>query len=132
MTELLKLLGDLPEVDFPAGTTLIKQSDSLDRIYVLKQGEVRITKDGTSICTISSEGSAFGEISALLGVKSTASVTTTRDSTLAVIEHPLDELTQHPEITLEIARLLAHRLRWLTMTYAEEIDDGESVFWAGR
>ncbi len=132
MTKLLELVGDAPVASFAKGETILRQGDPVDRIYVLREGGVHITKDGTSICSIDRPGSAFGEIATLLDIRSTATVTTNRESTFAVIENPLDSLRHQPAITLELAKLLAHRLRWLTMTYSEEIDDGESVFWASR
>ena len=132
MTSLLEMAKDAPVLSIETGEVLLQQGDPADRIFVLKQRAVHITKDGTSICTIKSPGSAFGEIATLLGIPSTATVTATMDSSFVVIENPLASLKQNPEFSLELAKLLAHRLRWLTMTYSEEIDDGESVFWASR
>ncbi|MCH7225572.1 Crp/Fnr family transcriptional regulator [Haloferula sp. A504] len=132
MTSLLEIAKDAPVVSIPKGDVLLQQGKVGNRIFILKQGAVHITRDGTSICTIKSPGSAFGEISTLLGIPSTATATATADSSFVVIDNPLDTLKQNPEFCLEIAKLLAHRLRWLTMTYSEEIDDGESVFWASR
>jgi hypothetical protein len=34
--------------------------------------------------------------------------------------------------TLEIARLLAHRVNWMTYNYVKEMDDGDSAFWRTR
>jgi CRP-like cAMP-binding protein len=56
----------------------------------------------------------MGEISALLGSASTASVVAARDSTVHVVDRASTAVRQHPELTYAIAQLLARRLAALT------------------
>jgi len=132
MTKLLEMLGDVASETFAEGTVLIRQDQPFGRILILEEGEVEIVKGDVPIYKISKEGSTFGEMSALLDVKSTATVVATRESRFRVIESPKEYLAENAGATLEIARLLAHRVRWLTVNYANEIDDGDSVFWRYR
>jgi CRP-like cAMP-binding protein len=132
LSPLLEMLRDAPEAVFEPGQTVIREGGDLHRLYVLAEGEIELVKGHTPVCKISKAGSTFGEMSALLGVKPTASVVATRRCTFKVMDSPADYLSTHAPATLEIARLLAHRVRWLTASYAAEIDDGESVFWRHR
>ncbi|MEM1084839.1 MAG: cyclic nucleotide-binding domain-containing protein [Verrucomicrobiota bacterium] len=132
MTKLLEVLRDVPEVTFEPGHILIKKGKDHRPLYILKEGEVEVQRDGTPICRISYTGSAFGEISALLKIKPTATVITTKPSTFAVVEDPETLFASNAEATLEIAKLLAHRLNRLTYDYIAELDDEDSIFWSGR
>jgi CRP-like cAMP-binding protein len=132
MPQLLDTLGQAPVVDFSPGHVLIEENRPTDTLFVLEEGEVKIVKGGTEICRIAKRGSMFGEISALLDVKPTASVITVKPSKFRVIGDSAAFLASNIETTLEIARLLAHRVRWLTVHYADELDDGESAFWRYR
>lgn len=134
MTKLLEILkpDEASEVVFQPGETLIVEGTDTDKLYVLKDGEVEVLKNRTPVCSISRKGAAFGEVSALLNSKSTATVIVRKPSTFAVVDQPKTLLENNIAVTLEIARLLAHRVNRLTFDYIEELDDGESVFWANR
>ena len=132
MTSLIDSLKDAPELTFAPGDVIIKQGGDLNRIFVLVDGEVEVVKGDVPLYKISKVGSTFGEMSALLGIKPTASILAEKASTFKVIENPEEFLSQHASATLEVARLLAHRVRWLTINYAAELDDGESIFWRNR
>ncbi len=129
LSRLLELCENSPEIEFEPGKLIIEQDRPLGHLFILVEGEVEIVKDGTKICRISKGGSAFGEMSALLGVHPTASVLAVKKSRLVAVEDSVAFLSKNIEVTLEIARLLADRVRWLTVNYAEEIDDGDSAFW---
>ena len=128
----MELFKEAPLMECSPGETLIEEGKPLEKLLILKEGEVAVVKGGTQICKIAKSGSTFGEMSVLLGVKPTASVVASKPSTLLVVEDAAGFLSGHIEATLEIARLLAHRVRWLTHTYAEELDDGDSALWRYR
>lgn len=132
MAKLLQLLRDKPEIVVESGTPLITQNSPVDKLYVMKEGEVEVLRDRTPVCSISRPGSAFGELSALLDAKATATVIARKPSTFIVVEEPRKLLESNLEFTLEITRMLAERLSRATFDYIEELDDGESVFWANR
>jgi hypothetical protein len=93
---------------------------------------VEVRRDHNTVCKIAKRGSAFGELAALLGVVPTASVLATKASTLRVLEDAATFFQTNHAATLEIARLLAHRVNWMTYNYVKEMDDGDSVFWRSR
>jgi CRP-like cAMP-binding protein len=123
MSRLLELAGDAPEVEFAPGDVIIQEGRPLKELFFLKAGEVEIHRDFTVIGNITKKGSALGEISALLGLPSTASVIARKPCTFIVIPDGAAFLAANHEATLEIARLLAQRLNWMTGTYVEQIYD---------
>jgi CRP/FNR family cyclic AMP-dependent transcriptional regulator len=123
MSKLLELAGDVPELKFAAGDVIISEGKALADLYLLKDGEVEIRRDFMSIGKISKVGSALGEISALLGVPPTATAVALTPCTFAVVKDAAAFVTGNHEVTLEIARNLAHRLSWMTHTYVEQIYD---------
>jgi CRP-like cAMP-binding protein len=76
-----------------------------------------------SIGKISKKGSALGEMSALLGIAPTATAIALTPCTFAVVKDASAFVCDNHEVTLEIARNLAHRLSWMTRTYVEQIYD---------
>ncbi len=123
MSRLLELAGNAPEVEFVPGDVIIKEGQPLKELYLLKKGEVEIHRDFTTIGNITKKGSALGEMSALLGMAPSASVIALTPCTLVVIPDGAAFLAANHEATLEIARLLAQRLNWMTGTYVEQIYD---------
>jgi CRP-like cAMP-binding protein len=132
MPSFLEIAADAPAVHFAPGEVIIKEGRPLTRLYILQDGEVEVRRDHTTVCNISKQGSAFGELSALLGVVPTASVIASKPATLRVVEDAAAFFEGNHAATLEIARLLAHRVNWMTYNYVKEMDDGDSVFWRSR
>lgn len=120
MTRLLELLGDTQAQEFKPGTVLIAENQPAGPLYILVEGQVEITREGVEICKISTPGSSFGEMSALLGIRPTATVTVAQPSKLIAIENPLEFLSENSQATLEIAKLLAYRVNWITLNFAHE------------
>lgn len=123
MSRLLELAGDAPEIHFAAGDVLIQEGVPFPDLYILKQGEVEIRREMLSIGKISKKGSALGEMSALLGIAPTATAIALTPCTFAVVKNASAFVCNNHEVTLEIARNLAHRLAWMTRTYVEQIYD---------
>jgi CRP/FNR family cyclic AMP-dependent transcriptional regulator len=132
MPSFLDFAADASEIRFAAGEIIIKEGQSLTRLFILQDGEVEVRRDHTPVCKISKQGSAFGELSALLGVVPTASVIASKPTAMRVIEDAAAFFEGNPAATLEIARLLAHRVNWMTYNYVKEMDDGDSSFWRSR
>src|SRR5690606_6210881 len=58
--------GEQPWLKFdwyPAGHELVPQGGKLGKLFVLKQGEVEIERDGVFVNAISQPGAIFGEMS---------------------------------------------------------------------
>ena len=117
---------------FPAGYVLIPQGDKLGKLFVLREGEVQIERDGTYISSTGQPGSIFGEMSLLLEKPHTATVAAVSEVECYVIEDALRVLEAHPAWTLQIARLLAQRVNSTTAALMEarpgrDDEDGERL-----
>jgi CRP-like cAMP-binding protein len=134
MNTLLDLVKDAPELEFAAGDTLILQGNPLSDLYILKEGEVEVLRNNFPVCKIKSPGSCFGELSALLGTESIATVVATEPTTMVVLKDAASFLAGNHAATLEVARLLAHRVRWMTSRGFDDDDDLDEnyLFWRSR
>ena len=106
----LRHVGSHPGRSFEAGDTVIAQGESCGKLYVLVSGAVEIVRDDVRLAKSSEPGVIFGEMSALLGAPASATVKALVPAVLSVIEKPRDFLITHPEESLYVAELLAHRL----------------------
>jgi CRP/FNR family transcriptional regulator, cyclic AMP receptor protein len=104
---------------FPAGHVLVPQGGKLGKLFVLRQGEVEIERDGTFISSTSQPGAIFGEMSLLLDIPHSATVRAISDIEVFVIDDALRVLEANPGWTLQIARLLARRVNATTAMLAE-------------
>lgn len=111
---LQQLCSDLPAVSVPAGIDLIDEGAAGGRLFVLLDGTVRVRRGNIELATIDEPGAVFGEMSLLLGLPSTATVSTATDSRLYVIEDGASLLNGCPEIVLHLCRLLALRVHLLS------------------
>lgn len=98
---------------------------------------MEIRRNRAPICRIHSRGSCFGELSALLGVETLATVVVTKPSTFVVVKDAASFLSENHAAALEVARLLAHRIRWMTLrdpnpAADDDENDDDSLFWRSR
>src|SRR5262245_26744921 len=114
MNDVLAMCSDLPELRLEGREVLIEEGARADRLYVLKSGAFEVVRNGVRVVTISEPGAFMGEISAMLGSVSTASVVAARDSTVHVVDSASTAVRERPELTYAIAQLLARRLAALT------------------
>ncbi|HHY51102.1 MAG TPA: Crp/Fnr family transcriptional regulator [Alphaproteobacteria bacterium] len=116
---------------FPAGHVLVPQGGKLGKLFVLRQGEVEIERNGTFINSTSQPGAIFGEMSLLLDIPHSATVRAVTDIEVFVIEDALRVLEANPGWTLQIARLLAQRVdattRLLAESQQQEVADGQRL-----
>lgn len=105
---------------FEAGAVLMEEQEASDRLLVLIEGEIAVTKGGTEVARITEPGSVFGEISALLAVPTSARVVA-RDTVRAYeIQNASKFLRTSNDLVLHTARILARRLADAT-TYLADI-----------
>ena len=97
-----------------AGMTLIEQGGRTGQLYVLKEGQLEVIRDGKHVSTIKTPGAIVGEMSVLLDMPQSASVRAVTNVELYVIDNAIDVLHTHPEWLLQIARLLAQRVNATT------------------
>lgn len=121
----LKLLAFTSDrVSYDVGEALFQQGDAGDAAYVVLDGKADILVD-TSTGPIKvaevEKNSIVGEIAILCDVSRTATVKTTTSLEALRIrkDHFLKLLTDFPEITIEIMRVLADRLSHTTSELSE-------------
>ncbi len=106
------------------GMDLIEQGGRTGRLYVLREGELEVLRDGRHITTIKTPGSVIGEMSVLLEVPQTATVRAVSEVDYFVIDNAIEVLRSHPDWLLQIARLLAKRVKDTTAQLADRTGEG--------
>src|SRR5216684_7078603 len=114
---LAKLGTCLKTAEFPPAEVIVREGAPGVSMYIIKSGlvEVRKKDPGTGIDFLVaqlSEGAAVGEMSLLTGKPRSATVTTVQPTVVFTLTRAdfRNLLTQHPEISLGLARILAERL----------------------
>lgn len=102
--------ADHPEADFDDGEILIREGETSPPLLILLEGTVSVYRGEMRVNRTSEAGALFGEMSALLGIPSSASVIADGKVRALRIEGGLAFLGSEPEIALHAARLLAQRL----------------------
>lgn len=109
------------------GMTLIEQGGKTGQLYVLKEGQLEVLRDGKHVSTIKTPGAVVGEMSVLLDTPQSATVRAITEVEYFVIDNAIDILNSHPDWLLQIARLLAQRVNattaLLTRDKSEEQDN---------
>jgi CRP-like cAMP-binding protein len=111
---------DLPLRTFDTGETVLAEGHRSGMLYVLASGRVEVLKEGVQINVIGERGAFFGEVSVLLDEPHTATVRALEPTTFHVVDEPLVFLRSRPVLALEVARLLARRVHYLT-TYLVDV-----------
>lgn len=111
MERILELCEGLEKVSFAAGEAMFPEGGKTGCLYFLISGAVEVTKGETPITIIREPGAVLGEISILLDQPHTASVEAVEDTTCYVTRGGREFLERHPRIALEVAELLAVRLK---------------------
>ena len=114
---LARLGACLKTAEFPPAETIVREGAPGVSMYIVKSGIVEVRKKdpitGIDFLVAQlSEGAAVGEMSLLTGKPRTATVTTVVPTILFTLTRAdfRNLLTQHPEISLGLARILAERL----------------------
>jgi CRP/FNR family cyclic AMP-dependent transcriptional regulator len=111
---ILKFCDSLPTRPLAPGETLIRLGGADNRLYILKQGELEVSKDGVQISLQNEPGAIYGEVSVLLGVPHTADVAAVTAAEVYTVENADAFLRAHPDITFFVSKLLAQRLKSVT------------------
>ena len=101
---------------FPAGSVLIAEGGKLNTMFVLRSGELEVSRNGVVVTAIRQPGTIFGEMSVLLDAPHSATVRAITPVEVFVIADALSVLEQRPQLLLQIARLLAKRVSNTTAT----------------
>jgi type IV pilus assembly protein PilB len=112
-----KLGSCLKVAEFPPAEVVVREGAPGVSMYIIKSGLVEVRKKdpvtGIDFLVAQlSEGSAVGEMSLLTGKPRSATVTTVQPTVVFTLTRAdfRNLLTQHPEISLGLARIMAERL----------------------
>ncbi len=102
---------------FPRGVRVFHEGDTSDACYIVRSGDLRVTRehsDGRAIALATlASGDIFGELAMLDGGSRSASVETLADSELLAL--PAQDvrrlLAKHPDIAVKLIVALVRRLR---------------------
>ncbi|AWT25282.1 MULTISPECIES: CRP-like cAMP-activated global transcriptional regulator GlxR [Corynebacterium] len=111
------LIEQLDSTTFPRGTTIFDEGEPGDRLYIIISGKVKLARhapDGReNLLTIMGPSDMFGELSIFdPGPRTSAAVCVTEVATATMDSRMLhDWIRAHPEISEQLLRVLARRLR---------------------
>jgi len=96
---------------FHAGETILKEGESSKKVYILKEGSVRVNIGEIELSVLNMPGTILGEIDCLLECGHTASVVAETDTSLFIIDDFLAFLKNNPDNIKNICQLMNNRLR---------------------
>lgn len=114
MDAILDAVKDFPTIVLGPRTALVTEGSRTGRLYVLKQGDLDVLHEGSSVASFGEPGAVIGEMSALLGVPHSATVRTRLGAEVFVIDDPDSFLDDNPRVARYVARMLATRLQKTT------------------
>ncbi len=124
---LVLFVDDLVREEFliqiPAGTEIFKEGEKSRHIYYVAMGQFVVDKGGEKIAEISEDEQFVGEISFLLDIPRSATVTAMTDSLVMAIPAEVFQKTlgENPKFAVELARLLAKRLTSTSQHLAQSL-----------
>ena len=101
--------GALPLATYRAGEAVLDAASTTGRLLILKEGAVKVVKEGVEIARVTEPGAVFGELSALLDQPHTADVHALEDSQFHVASTAVP-LMRDPIMLLYVAKVLARRV----------------------
>jgi CRP-like cAMP-binding protein len=120
MRTVLEMCRGLPERRVEPGQVLLDEGGADKVLYILIAGELEVIKRGTQVNTQSDPGTIFGELAVLLDIPHTAMVRAVKPSRLYVAEDADCFLQSHPDLSYQLAKLLARKLNSIT-TYLVDL-----------
>ena len=114
-------IGDLMTIRrFDSGTTILRQGTSAVALYLILDGQVEVSREpeeGGRAVTLArlNPGDVFGEMAVLDDDTRSSSVVAVELVRCALLSRweLLQELRRHPELSIELIRVLARRIRIL-------------------
>ena len=121
------LINEMETVTFARGTTIFDEGEPGDRLYIIVQGKVKLARhapDGReNLLSVMGPSDMFGELSIFDPGPRTSSAVCVTDVTAATMDSEMlkDWIAQHPEISQQLLRVLARRLRRTNASLADLI-----------
>ncbi|MCA1823968.1 MAG: Crp/Fnr family transcriptional regulator [Mycobacteriales bacterium] len=107
----------LTQESYPRGREIFHENDDADRLFVVLEGKVKITRSGhderENLLAVLGPGDIFGELSLFDLAPRTATATALTKTRVASLQHERLRawLTHRPEVGAVLLRVLAARLR---------------------
>lgn len=121
------LIAEMETVRFPRGTTIFDEGDPGDRLYIITAGKVKLARhapDGReNLLSIMGPSDMFGELSIFdPGPRTSSAICVTEVHAATMSSEMLRQwIEQHPEISQQLLRVLARRLRRTNANLADLI-----------
>ena len=116
--ELSHITEICKEQKFKSGATLFKEGDPGNRLYIIADGEVRISRDvpgsGEEALTVLKKGACFGEMSVFDRSERSTDAIANKDCTLITITR------SDFEIMLDFNRDIAYKILWSVVRMLSE------------
>jgi CRP/FNR family cyclic AMP-dependent transcriptional regulator len=119
LASILEYCDGAAQLAFDAGAELLSEGRKTNRLYVLIEGAVGISRDGVEVAQVSEPGAIFGEMSLLLDLPHTATVKALTAGRAYELEDAKTFLRSRPDTALFLAELLAERLNEATTTLVD-------------
>ncbi len=119
MKSALSLCQGLPERTFQQGDILMTEGGRDKLIYVLIEGAVDIYKRDVLVSSQFDPGAIYGELAVLLDVPHTATVKAATNCRTYLVEDANEFLRSHPDLSFQLASLLARKLNSITTYLAD-------------
>lgn len=111
MASILEHCRDLEVVSFAPGEVLLPQGGKTGCLYILVSGKLEVAQGETTITFISEPGAVVGELSLLLDVPHQVDVRACAPTVCHVTRGGREFLQSKPELALQVAEMLAKRLK---------------------
>ncbi|MCS4535926.1 CRP-like cAMP-activated global transcriptional regulator GlxR [Corynebacterium sp. HS2168-gen11] len=111
------LIGELESVRYPRGSTIFEEGEPGDRLYIITSGKVKLARhapDGReNLLTVMGPSDMFGELSIFdPGPRTSSAICVTEVQAATMNSEMLRQwIADHPEISEQLLRVLARRLR---------------------
>ena len=121
------LIEDLESVRYPRGATIFEEGEPGDRLYIITAGKVKLARhapDGReNLLTVMGPSDMFGELSIFdPGPRTSSAVCVTEVHAATMNSEMLRKwIADHPEISEQLLRVLARRLRRTNSALADLI-----------
>lgn len=126
-TAVSALIADMETVTFPRGTTIFDEGEPGDRLYIIVSGKVKLARhapDGReNLLSVMGPSDMFGELSIFDPGPRTSSAVCVTEVTAATMDSTMLKswIAEHPEISQQLLRVLARRLRRTNASLADLI-----------
>ncbi|MCZ9294860.1 CRP-like cAMP-activated global transcriptional regulator GlxR [Corynebacterium meitnerae] len=124
---VVNLIGDMQTETFPRGTTIFDEGEPGNTLYIIIDGKVKLARhapDGReNLLSVMGPSDMFGELSIFdPGPRTSSAVCVTEVTTATMDSEMLKQwIADHPEISQQLLRVLARRLRRTNASLADLI-----------